>query len=133
MRRLYPALALIGTAFVAGCDGAPLQGRTDGPVAYTKSTYTSSYGKPAAAGPTPALAQPGAMSMDEIRRSAPGLARAIEANPSNAEIEARLKGKDLTQMTEDEIGLMSLAMARDICGVAPDARIDASTQCNLAP
>ncbi len=62
---------------------------------------------------------------------APELLDAIARNPSAADVDARLQGRDITDLSDAEIADLSLIAAREICNIPEGVPITATTPCNF--
>ncbi|MEZ5685196.1 MAG: hypothetical protein R3D78_04550 [Paracoccaceae bacterium] len=110
-------LLLASLAALAGCAAPGGQSAPRYPYGFTPAPYA---GAPAMAAGTGAAALP-----------AP-LARVVAENPSNAQIEAQLKGKDFLALTPDDIAALSVMATRDICNVPDGTPITADAPCLAA-
>lgn len=67
----------------------------------------------------------------EAAAGTPHILDAIARDPNAADVDARLKGRDLTQLSQAEIADLSLIAAREICNIPEGVPITATTPCNF--
>lgn len=115
-------LTLASLGVLAGCDAPGGQSAPVYPYGFSPKPYA---GAPQS---VPLQASAPLIGPDGQPLPAP-LARAVAANPSDAQIQAQLQGKDFLDLTPDDIAALSLMAARDMCNLPEGTPITSATPC----